>query len=60
MTGRYKAYPEYKNSGIDWVGDIPSSWCVKPTYSVFDPSVTKNSDGQETTVLSLSYPYLAG
>ncbi|WP_045405031.1 restriction endonuclease subunit S [Vibrio jasicida] len=55
MTGRYKAYPEYKDSGIDWVGDIPSSWCVKPTYSVFDPSVTKNSDGQETTVLSLSY-----
>lgn len=55
MTGRYKAYPEYKDSGIDWVGDIPSSWCVKPTYSVFDPSVTKNSDGQEKTVLSLSY-----
>ncbi|MDI4667617.1 restriction endonuclease subunit S [Pseudoalteromonas shioyasakiensis] len=28
MTGRYKAYPEYKNSGIEWVGDIPEHWEV--------------------------------
>ncbi|GGF07377.1 restriction endonuclease subunit S [Pseudoalteromonas gelatinilytica] len=55
MTGRYKAYPEYKNSGIEWVGDIPASWTVKPTFSVFDPSVCKNTEGQESTVLSLSY-----
>ncbi|HCE3068361.1 TPA: restriction endonuclease subunit S [Vibrio parahaemolyticus] len=28
MTGRYKAYPEYKDSGIDWFGNIPSHWRV--------------------------------
>lgn len=55
MTGRYKAYPEYKNSGVEWVGDIPASWTVKPTFSVFDPSVSKNTEGQQSTVLSLSY-----
>ena len=55
MTGRYKAYPEYKDSEIEWVGDIPASWTVKPTFSVFDPSVSKNTEGQESTVLSLSY-----
>ncbi|EJL6845270.1 restriction endonuclease subunit S [Vibrio cholerae] len=55
MTGRYKAYPEYKDSGVEWVGDIPASWTVKPTFSVFDPSVKKNIEGQESTVLSLSY-----
>ncbi|WP_305841444.1 restriction endonuclease subunit S [Photobacterium leiognathi] len=55
MTGRYKAYLEYKDSGIDWVGEVPSSWVVKPTFSVFDPQVTKNTEGQETKVLSLSY-----
>ena len=21
-------YPEYKNSGIEWLGDVPSSWGV--------------------------------
>ncbi len=28
MTGRYKAYPEYKDSGVDWFGNIPSHWRV--------------------------------
>lgn len=28
MTGRYKAYPEYKDSGIEWVGDIPKDWSM--------------------------------
>ncbi|RXN73422.1 restriction endonuclease subunit S [Providencia rettgeri] len=28
MAGRYKAYPEYKDSGIDWIKDIPLNWMV--------------------------------
>lgn len=23
---RYKAYPEYKPSGVEWLGDIPEGW----------------------------------
>lgn len=30
MTGRYKAYPEYKESGVVWLGDIPVDWNVIP------------------------------
>ncbi|MFM2641118.1 restriction endonuclease subunit S [Vibrio chagasii] len=26
MTGRYKAYTEYKDSGVDWLHDIPTHW----------------------------------
>ncbi len=26
---RYSAYPEYKPSGIDWLGDIPKHWEIK-------------------------------
>ncbi|MEZ9874667.1 restriction endonuclease subunit S [Vibrio breoganii] len=26
MTGRYKAYTEYKDSGIEWLKDMPSHW----------------------------------
>lgn len=55
MTGRYKSYPEYKKSEIEWVGCIPITWKIKPTFSVFDPSAVKNVDGKEDTVLSLSY-----
>ncbi|EOX3387748.1 restriction endonuclease subunit S [Vibrio cholerae] len=28
MAGRYKAYAEYKNSGVKWLGNIPTHWNV--------------------------------
>ena len=27
---RFRRYPEYKNSGIEWLGDIPVHWEVSP------------------------------
>ncbi len=29
MVGRYKPYPEYKDSGVEWLGKIPKSWAIK-------------------------------
>jgi type I restriction enzyme S subunit len=29
MAGRYRAYPEYKDSGVEWLGDVPEHWHVK-------------------------------
>ncbi len=26
MVGRYKPYPEYKNSGVTWMGAVPRHW----------------------------------
>ncbi|WP_437749175.1 restriction endonuclease subunit S [Enterobacter mori] len=26
---KYKAYPEYKHSGVEWLGEIPAHWNVK-------------------------------
>lgn len=23
---KYKAYPEYKDSGVEWLGEIPKHW----------------------------------
>ncbi|MGL5488996.1 MAG: restriction endonuclease subunit S [Vibrio sp.] len=28
--GKYQAYPEYKDSGVDWLGSIPVHWQVVP------------------------------
>ena len=52
---KYKAYPEYKGSGVEWVDSIPSYWEVKPTFALCDASTQKNIDGAENNVLSLSY-----
>lgn len=52
---KYKAYPEYKDSGVEWIDSIPSYWEVKPTFALCDASTQKNIDGAERNVLSLSY-----
>ncbi|MGM9815687.1 MAG: restriction endonuclease subunit S [Lepagella sp.] len=44
-----KAYPKYKASGIDWLGDIPSHWDIVRTQYLFEinsgstPSSNDNS-----------------
>ena len=25
---KYKKYPKYKDSGVEWIGDIPEGWEV--------------------------------
>ena len=27
--GRFRPYPEYKDSGVEWLGDLPPHWQVK-------------------------------
>lgn len=44
-----------KNSGIEWVGDIPDNWDIHPLYCFFDERVNKNILGNEQNLLSLSY-----
>lgn len=29
ITEKYKSYPKYKDSGVEWVGKIPDGWDVK-------------------------------
>ena len=44
-----------KNSGIEWVGDIPAEWETHPIYYYFGERKHKNSLGKEGNLLSLSY-----
>lgn len=29
LSGKYAAYPEYKNSGVEWLGEVPADWLIK-------------------------------
>lgn len=42
MTRRYQAYSEYKDSGVDWLGEIPSHWEVTKTAWHFTAEKGKN------------------
>lgn len=46
---------EMRDSGIDFVGDIPAHWAVHPLYYYFGERKNKNVFSQETNLLSLSY-----
>ena len=26
LSGKYQTYPEYKDSGVEWIGEIPTDW----------------------------------
>jgi type I restriction enzyme S subunit len=44
-----------KYSGMEWVGMIPEHWSIHPIYYYFCERKNKNSHGQESNLLSLSY-----
>ena len=44
-----------KDSGIEWIGEIPENWKVEPVYLHFKERKNKNAKGKEKNLLSLSY-----
>ena len=48
-------YSKYKDSGVKWLGQIPSHWETLPGFAIFEENKEKNSDLCINTVLSLSY-----
>lgn len=51
--GKYQAYPEYKDSGVEWMGIVPSSWKVVPCRAAVENLVSKNEGGANQNYLSL-------
>ncbi|MDA8516707.1 restriction endonuclease subunit S [Citrobacter sp. Igbk 16] len=55
---KYKTYPEYRDSGVEWLGEIPINWSLKKAKYIFekiqrplrniDGVVTAFRDGQVT------------
>lgn len=46
---------EMKDSGIEWIGEIPKSWTVTILSALFSERKCKNSGLTENNLLSLSY-----
>jgi type I restriction enzyme S subunit len=48
-------YPTYKDSGVDWLGEIPINWDVLPGLSFIIENKDRNKGMVRKTILSLSY-----
>lgn len=44
-----------KNSGVEWIGEIPEGWEVLPGFRVYKENKSNNIGMKEKVVLSLSY-----
>ena len=51
----YPQYLKYKDTDIEWLGDIPEKWDLLPLFAVLRERKEKNIGGKEANVLSLSY-----
>jgi type I restriction enzyme S subunit len=41
---KYKAYPEYKDSGVEWLGEIPDNWYITKLKFVANLLTSKSSN----------------
>ena len=44
-----------KDSGVEWIGEIPEGWNLMPGFMVYRENKTKNDGMKQDVVLSLSY-----
>lgn len=51
----FPKYPKYKDSGVEWLGDVPEHWDVLPGRTCLMLNKDKNEGNHVSTVLSLSY-----
>ena len=55
----FPKYPEYKDSGVEWLGEVPAHWVVGPLrwYATIQGGVAKGKSYSDDT-LTVDLPYL--
>lgn len=51
----FPTYPAYKDSGVEWLGEVPAHWEQKPFFSLISERSESNSGMKQDNLLSLSY-----
>ena len=53
---QFKQYPSYKNSGVEWLGDVPEHWDLKRFKYILE-ELNELSELGDETLLSVSEYY---
>src|SRR5690606_23152961 len=51
----FPTYPAYKDSGVEWLGEVPVHWKEKPFFSLVRERCESNAGMKQENLLSLSY-----
>ncbi|MBE0360145.1 MULTISPECIES: restriction endonuclease subunit S [Pseudoalteromonas] len=54
-AGKYQAYPEYKDSGVEWLGNIPLHWRIFDGKRIFNTVRVKALETDEQLAASQKY-----
>ena len=46
---RFRRYPDYRDSGVEWLGEIPAQWSVAPVYARYKVALGKMLDAKRVT-----------
>lgn len=46
---QFKPYPEYKDSGVEWLGEVPAQWNVVPIKAI-SRLITNKTSGKENVI----------
>ena len=46
VSARFKPYPEYKDSGVEWLGKIPEGWELVPALAISHERKEINKKGE--------------
>ena len=49
LPPRFQPYPEYKDSGVEWLGEIPAHWTLAPVYARYEVALGKMLDAKRVT-----------
>ncbi len=52
---KYSKYPSYKDSGVEWLGEVPEEWSIKPFWTLYKRD--KKTGYPNETLLSVYRDY---
>lgn len=54
MTADLKPYPEYKNSSVPWLGEVPKHWGILPNRALFTEVNERNHPHEEMLSVTIT------
>ncbi len=54
----YKTYPEYKDSGVQWLGEVPAHWKIRPLKRGYDVNLGKMLQPEQRLSTDVLKPYI--
>lgn len=59
-SGKFPKYESYKDSGVEWLGAIPSHWSIERTKYCFSFNMGQSPDSIDVNTEKIGQPFLQG